>query len=96
MKNLLWLLASVIICLSLFSCKSEIEKERNRQREIELDSAKIKAQNSEILVDTIFLGFRFGMTEREVMTHFKKLIKQKKFILTTLVIVDMSCMENIT
>ena len=81
MKNLLWLLASVIICLSLFSCKSEIEKERNRQREIELDSAKIKAQNSEILVDTIFLGFRFGMTEREVMTHFKKLIKQKKIYL---------------
>jgi hypothetical protein len=46
-----------------------------------IDKAVLSAQNATQRIDTIFLGFRFGMTLKEVYEHITNLSKQGKQII---------------
>lgn len=75
MKKLLFLLVILFSSCGEIKKMQEAREDELRQKEYcELfDLAKTSAQRS----DTLYLGFRFGMTSKEVNKHFKKLIKEK-------------------
>jgi hypothetical protein len=72
MKEKLFLTA--IILILIISCN---QKSNNK---VEKENYKVLVEselNSGIRKDTIILGYRFGMTENEVKSHTKKLLKDK-------------------
>ena len=74
MKNAIFvLLSALFICSCSYTPQNNKEKEKN-----DLELAYERAANSTIYEDTIYLGFRFGMSEKEVDKHFDKLVKSKK------------------
>ncbi|WP_258100813.1 hypothetical protein [Marinoscillum pacificum] len=72
MKNILILTIAVMT----FSCNLEQQKQAKANAAFEL---KVEQEiNSGIRNDTIFLGYRFGMSEKEFISWTKKLIRDKK------------------
>lgn len=66
------------VCLSaLWSCVSSKEK----RKEDELKFAIEQAELSEQAENDLFLGFKFGMTEKEVKKHLDQLMKEEKIYL---------------
>lgn len=68
-----------MVALSLLSCNTE--KKQQEKWNNDFETAIEKAQNAKILKDTIFLNFRFGMSEKEVKKHCNLLLKNKKLYL---------------
>lgn len=73
MKNSIFVLLSALFLYSCSYTNNKIKKEKNI-----LELAYENAANSEVYEDTIYLGFRFGMSENEVNNHFDKLVKSGK------------------
>lgn len=70
---------SIAILLAIGICSCSYTPQNNKEKEKNvLELAYEKAASSTIYEDTIYLGFRFGMTEKEVDKHFDKLVKSKK------------------
>lgn len=66
-----------VIVLSFFSCNQQTQEIKKKNKaESELSDAISKAEKSEVLEKNTFLGFEFGMTEKEVDNYFSKLIKE--------------------
>lgn len=72
-KIIIALLSVAYFCSCSQTAQNSKEKETN-----DLELAYKRAASSTIYEDTIYLGFRFGMTEKEVNKHFDKLVKSKK------------------
>ena len=72
-KVVLAFLSSICICSCSYTPQNNKEKEKN-----DLELAYERAASSTIYEDTIYLGFRFGMSEKEVDKHFDNLVKSKK------------------
>ena len=73
------ILALFIVSLFLFACNTE--KKQQKEWNNEFETAIEEAQKGEILKDTIFLNFRFGMSEKEVKKHCNLLLEHKKIYL---------------
>ena len=76
MKRLLFILATISF---IVSCQTKQRDQEQRNKEFEI--ALSEAQKEVISKDTIFLNFRFGMSEKEVINHFNSLLKEKKVYL---------------
>ena len=76
MKRLLFIL---VIIPFIFSCQTKQRDQEQWNKDFEI--ALVEAQNESASEDTIFLNFRFGMSEKEVMNHFNSLLKEKKVYL---------------
>lgn len=85
MKKIIYILALI----AFSSCHQQVQKAKaltdvsthDTTRLAPEDSlnAIIKANiNKQPAVDTMFLGFSFGMTQKQAMAHFMQLLKQKK------------------
>lgn len=73
------LLFALVIISFIFSCQT---KQRNQEQlNKDFEAALAEAQNEEASNDTIFLNFKFGMSEKEVMNHFNSLLKERKVYL---------------
>ena len=77
--NKLFLLS--VVMLLFFSCNQE--SDRKNKAETELSDAVSMAEKSEIIETKTFLGFEFGMTEKEVDSYFSKLRKEKEIYLNS-------------
>ena len=78
-----YLVLSCIATLILFGCNLKQNESNNDERaDEELRTAKKNAEESEIVVDTVFLGLKFGMSEKEVKKHLKQLVSSKKLYLS--------------
>lgn len=75
MKNIIVLLISVFV---LWSCNSQKES-----KEDALKRAVEQAELSEQIENDLFLGFKFGMTEKEVRAHYNTLIDEGKIYLNS-------------
>lgn len=80
MKAFLQALVFVVFMPALFSCISSNEKSEDIKRK-ELLAAIEQAEQSEQIENELFLGFKFGMAEKEVDNHLKKLLKEGKLYL---------------
>ena len=69
-----------VAIFSLLACQNK-EKNYHEQWNKDFETALSEAQNSVASEDTIFLNFRFGMTEKDVRNHFNSLLKEKKVYL---------------
>ena len=76
MKRLLFILATISF---IVSCQTKQRDQEQRNKEFEI--ALSEAQKEVISKDTIFLNFRFGMSEKELINHFNSLLKEKKVYL---------------
>ena len=76
MKNLLYLIIPIIV----FNCETRKEKVNEYQFLDNKDSLAVYVRNIPFSKDTIFLGFRMGMTEEEYKGHIDKLRKEGKTI----------------
>ena len=76
MKRSLFIL---VIIPFIFSCQTKQRDQEQWNKDFE--TALVEAQNESASEDTIFLNFRFGMSEKEVMNHFNSLLKEKKVYL---------------
>ena len=76
MKRLLFILVTISF---IVSCQTKQRDQEQRNKEFEI--ALSEAQKEVISKDTIFLNFRFGMSEKEVINHFNSLLKEKKVYL---------------
>lgn len=74
MKNLFLVF---VLSLFIYGCSQTAQNSKEKEKNV-LELAYEKAASSTIYEDTIYLGFRFGMTEKEVDKHFDKLVKSKK------------------
>lgn len=73
MKKLLYLLTLVVMASCGMSQKAEEIKQKEELKEL-IDSAKLsKAGKTDL-----YLGFKFGMTEKEINRHMKKLEREGK------------------
>lgn len=70
-----------VIMLLLFSCNQE--SDRKNKAESDLSEAVSIAEKSEIIETKTFLGFEFGMTEKEVVSYLSKLKKEGKVYLNS-------------
>lgn len=70
-----------VIMLLLFSCNQE--SDRKNKAESDLSEAVSIAEKSEIIETKTFLGFEFGMTEKEVVSYLSKLKKEEKVYLNS-------------
>lgn len=75
MKKILFLFLILLSSCGEIKKMQEAQEDELRQKEYSelFELAKTSSQRS----DTLYLGFRFGMTSKEVNKHFKKLIKEK-------------------
>jgi uncharacterized lipoprotein NlpE involved in copper resistance len=71
MKKIFFLLAMVAVVV--VGCNNQ--QRQNEQRENELATAIEKAQKSEIIETKLFLGFEFGMSEKQFYNHLDSLEK---------------------
>lgn len=75
-----------IICAIMF-CGCGVQPNKNKEENSESSQyskymdAYRKASRSEIIIDTIFLGLRFGMNEAEVNDHLQKMVHKGKLII---------------
>lgn len=76
MKRLLFIFTIIPF---VFSCQTKQKDQSQRNKDFE--TALSEAQNLVATEDTIFLNFRFGMSEKEVINHFNSLLKEKKVYL---------------
>ena len=76
MKRLLFILVTISF---IVSCQTKQRDQEQRNKEFEI--ALSEAQKEVISKDTIFLNFRFGMSEKELINHFNSLLKEKKVYL---------------
>lgn len=67
----------VLLCIGLLS-SCNTEKQRQEDQRLQLEMAINNAEKSEIKVDSILLGFKFGMSEDETRDHIFRLIDEKK------------------
>lgn len=75
--NKLFLLSVVILLFS--SCNQQRQgSEKINKEDKELNDAISKAEESKIIEKKTFLGFEFGMTEKEVESYISKLKKEGK------------------
>lgn len=66
----------IIIAFVVFSCNTEKQKQQEANKAFEL---KVEQElNSGIRHDTIFLGYRFGMTENDFIAWTRELVKDEK------------------
>src|SRR5690554_4739874 len=72
-------LAITLTAMMLWGCSSSSEG----KKEEELKQAIEQAQQSGIIETDLFLGFKFGMTEKDVENHFDQLVKEEKVYLTS-------------
>lgn len=77
MKAFLQALVFVVFMPALFSCISSNEKSEDIKRK-ELLAAIEQAEQSEQIENELFLGFKFGMAEKEVEKHLDQLMKEGK------------------
>ena len=63
----------------VFSCQTKQKNQEQWNKDFE--TALAEAQKEVASEDTIFLNFRFGMSEKEVINHFNSLLKEKKVYL---------------
>ncbi len=86
MKKYLLLLLPVL----LLSC-GESKQEKSDEKAAEMAASITKSENTlqalidanihnQPQIDTAFLGFTFGMTERQAIDHYNELVKQKRLI----------------
>jgi hypothetical protein len=75
MKKIL-ILTFAIVVLFITSCNKK--KSQYDNYKIEITKALEAAKHSKQIEDTIFLGFRFSMTENDAITHFKELEQNGK------------------
>nr|DAX75817.1 MAG TPA: hypothetical protein [Caudoviricetes sp.] len=73
LKSTIIKLTVINLSLLFIGCQSKQEEWNNN-----LKKALIVAENSNNIVDTIFLGFRYGMNKKEVDMHFANLMNAKK------------------
>lgn len=71
----------IIVLTSVFIFCSCLRHQDNRAEKDELASALSKAENIKNYEDTIFMGFRFGMSQEEVDNHFQSLLDSGKITL---------------
>lgn len=71
------IVCTVAVALAVFCYSCQEKKDYYSTKNLPLDSLKAKAMATSVRNDTIFLGFRFGMTTDEVFIHLKKLEKEK-------------------
>ena len=70
---------SVVSLLMFFVSACENNKSGHLSDQYsDVEKAITEELNSGTVVDTIFLGYRFGMTKKEVTTYTRKLIRNKK------------------
>ncbi|MDZ4070566.1 MAG: hypothetical protein U1C70_01975 [Sediminibacterium sp.] len=73
------LYTKVLLYLFIISCtNSNQEKSEKEIQKAKLASLEEKGRNSKIILDTVLLGYSFEMTENQVLSHTRKLIRQKK------------------
>ncbi len=77
MKKILFILIAFVAFSSCEEIKKAQEAQEKRNAQKEYDELFEKAKTSQQRSDTLYLGFRFGMSPKEVKSHFKKLIKEK-------------------
>lgn len=77
MKKILFILIAFVAFSSCEEIKKVQEAQEKRDAQKEYDELFEKAKASQQRSDTLYLGFRFGMSPKEVKSHFKKLIKEK-------------------
>lgn len=66
------------VCLSaLWSCVSSKEKRKEDELKFAIEQAELSDQTE----NDLFLGFKFGMSEKDVDNHLKKLLKEGKLYL---------------
>lgn len=80
MKAFLQALVFVVFMPALFSCISSNGKSEDIKRK-ELLAAIEQAEQSEQIENELFLGFKFGMTEKEVDDYLNQLVKEGKVYL---------------
>lgn len=68
---------SIFLTICLFTACSGGENTAEKTENL-YNQALIKAQGAEQTENELFLGFKFGMTEAEVMKHMKKLLQEGK------------------
>lgn len=59
---------------------ARLNKKNQEQWNKDFETALAEAQKEVASEDTIFLNFRFGMSEKEVINHFNSLLKEKLHI----------------
>lgn len=85
MKTLNYLF-TVFCVIAFISCSNGSDKQQNTNIS-DLDNyndAFKKASKTEIHVDTVFLGLRFGMTKKEVSSHMQEMRRTGKIKVNTL------------
>ncbi|MEG2157005.1 MAG: hypothetical protein RRY07_04365 [Bacteroidaceae bacterium] len=75
MKKVLFCLLAVFV---LASCGNANKNKQTEKEKTKLETAVSNAENAEITETEIFLGFRFGMSEKQVDSLFTELFKAKK------------------
>lgn len=76
MKKVLFITLALLPVFFL-GCVNKNEKQEKTEAELELEKATSIAEKSEIKEKELFLGFEFGMTEKEVYDRINKLKKDK-------------------
>jgi len=69
------------IILIFFNACDSYNRSRLQKQKEEIQKAIIAEANSPERIDSIFLDYSFGMSEKEFYAHTRKLYKQKKLIL---------------
>lgn len=77
MKKFLFILIAFVAFSSCEEIKKAQKAQEKRDAQKNYDELFEKAKISQQRSDTLYLGFRFGMSPKEVESHFKKLIKEK-------------------
>ena len=82
MKQLIFLLLTVS-CISLLSCNSgenkrDSEQKEKAEQEKRLSDLEQHGLATKKIIDTVLLGYRFGMTENQVLKHTSELAEQGK------------------
>lgn len=72
----------LIAAIATIFCACDMQSNRKTKQKLsELEKYKLaykEASNSAITLDTIFLGLRFGMTQKEVDNHLRKMQDNRK------------------
>ena len=67
MKHFLFVILLISVCLSIYSCNKKSEYEQVITEEL----------NTSVRIDTLFMGYHFGMSKDKFYDHSRKLNRQK-------------------
>lgn len=74
MRNTLFIVSIILIILSSCNLKTHTEGDKKETDLSKYNKAYENASKSKVVIDTIFLGLKFGMTEVEVNNYLSKMM----------------------